>query len=163
MSEIPAKYIWLKGWKGSYAAILVHNPLTNDIGLGADPKWCERKYFKKGATKADVARYRFTVYEPGWYESREGWRTYKGQETPKRYWRVTRTTITEVTRDHVAQAIDGPKPGEPGEWYGETCECGTEVEGYDQDGWPYCNDHHPERFQLPAWQRMSRDERPVPA
>lgn len=160
-TSYPPKAITLAPWRGTYLAPCQWNPLSQTVTNTGE--FVQLKYEKLPNSSRESGRARKVgiIHTPGWYESREGYRTHNGQTTPKRYWRVTRTTVEEVTLEHVQQAIDGPAPGEPGEWFGDTCECGEPLQGYDEDGWPYCQDHHPERFQIPAWRTMT--DKPVPA
>jgi hypothetical protein len=52
-----------------------------------------------------------------------------------------------LTLDHLPDrawlkvAITGPDPGQPGAWYGHQCECGGEVAGFDNAGFPWCVTH----------------------
>ncbi len=127
--------ITIKNWRGSYMARLD----LNDRGT-FDREWGEVSKIVKGKPGTPSVRY-YNDLEPGWYETREGYRTYKGQDTPKQYHRVDELTATEITLTDVVAAITGPLPGQPGEWATDMCECGEPVASYTIEGYPKCETH----------------------
>ena len=121
-----------KNWRGTYVAKLT----TNDRGT-LDREWAE---ITQRATKGSPCRV-YGDLPAGWYEVREGYRTYQGKQTPKDYYRVTELTVEKVTFEHMASGIDGPTPGEYGEYGTDYCACGADVSTFDADGFPRCDNH----------------------
>jgi len=121
-----------KNWRGTYVARLT----TNDRGT-LDREWAE---VTQRASKGSPVRV-YGDLEAGWYEVREGYRTYHGELTPKVYYRVTELTVEKVTFEHMASGIDGPTPGELGEYGTDYCACGEDVSTFDADGFPRCDNH----------------------
>lgn len=78
---------------------------------------------------------------PGYYAAREG------KVAPWRFLAVSDLTVeplgaTDALRAHIGKAAAGPRPGEPGSWFGTVCECGSPVEWYTPAGFPICDDCH---------------------
>lgn len=134
-----------KHWRGTYVARLtegVRGPSRDFLSL--------RDVGKVEKLKTGGSRRVYRILEPGWYEVREGYATYRGQPTPKTVYRVTSTTVERMpdTFD-LLTALQGPNPGEPGEYFGDKCECGEPVETFDRDGWPHCADHPARNYDAP--------------
>ncbi len=122
----------------SYAARITAGKNT---GLHRD--WCDRE--TRGTKDGSPGAITFTLDGPGWFEYREGAEWHR-ECVGKRYLRVTEDTVERldgVTIVDMVVAVGGPLPGSPGEWRGDMCECGTEIFGYDQDGFPHCATHMP--------------------
>ncbi len=138
--------VTVRRWKGSYAARIT---ASGDTALHRD--WCPRENVK-GTAGAGSSTIIFTLEGAGWYEYRQGgkWqegRVVDGHKVEKRYLRVTvadgMKRLDGVTLEDMVAAVGGPPPGEPGEWRSERCECGQEVYGYTEVGFPHCQDHAP--------------------
>lgn len=132
-TNLPTPTIATKHWRGTYVARLsegVRGP-TRDF-----------QDVDKVEKLATGKRRLYKLQEPGFYEVREGYATYRGQPNPKTLYRVTSSTVEKLpdTFD-ILTALQGPNPGEPGEYFGEQCQCGADVETYDRNGWPQCGDH----------------------
>ncbi len=121
-------------WGGTYIARLE----LNDRGT-FDREWGTVSKIVKGKSGGSVRYY--SDLQPGWYESREGYRIYKGQPTAKTYHRVDALTVTVIDFETLVAALSGPLPGEHGEWGTDTCHCGAEVSEFDSDGYPKCAEH----------------------
>ena len=121
-----------KNWRGTYVARCT----INDRGT-LDREW---------ATITDKPRKGSPMrgygdLEVGWYETREGYRTHKGELTPKTYYRVDGLTARVIDFETFARAIQGPLPGQAGEHGDTQCRCGAEVATYTPDGFPRCEQH----------------------
>ena len=133
-----------KHWRGTYVARLLEGK------RGVEREWVNDPKIEKLTTGG--SRRLYTVTEPGWYEVREGYRTYQGRPNPPTVYRVTRTSVEPVTEPFdVLTALQGPNPGEPGELWSDRCECGEPVHRYDRDGWPTCQKH--DTTLTPEWVR----------
>ena len=140
--------ITLKHWRGTYLARLTINDRET-----FDRDWSDVSEILK--LKGAASQRRYSGLEPGWYESREGYRMHKGAVTPKQYWRVTETQAEPIDFEALCGAITGPLPGEDGEYGSDKCECGLEVVAYDVDGYPRCKAHElirdlADSFPVPA-------------
>ena len=121
-----------KNWRGTYVARCT----INDRGT-LDREWATvTDKPKKGSPMRGHGD-----LEAGWYETREGYRTHKGELTPKKYYRVDGLTARVIDFETFARAINGPLPGEDGEHGTDRCECGADVATFDPDGFPKCVDH----------------------
>jgi len=105
---------------------------------GEDVKYGLRREFESGTPVKSRHILVFEPVRPGWYEISECGR--------RRYVAVDELH-SEPIPDSAIGMLDrisgGPKPGEPGAWYGDRCACGAGVEGFDSDGWPWCSEHEP--------------------
>ena len=122
-------------WRGTYLAQLS----LNDRGT-LDRDWQEVSKVVKGTAGTVAVRY-YSDLHTGWYESREGYRMYQGQPTPKVYHRVDALTVTVIDFETLVAALSGPLPGSDGEWGTDRCKCGREVDTFDCDGFPRCQAH----------------------
>ena len=120
--------------KGSYCARIE----------GRDPQYHLAREFQDA--KATKGLLTFSDLAPGWYEVCEGYVKVGEKWTkPRAYYRVNGdvTKIADSLIGFIGDAAEGPTPGNPGEWYGDLCECGGPVEGFSSVGFPKCAEHMP--------------------
>ncbi len=122
-----------KNWRGTYVARCE----LNDRGT-IDREWAEISKVVKA--KGGSIRY-YSDLPAGWYETREGYKSYKAAATVKDYYRVTDLAVESITFEHFASALGGPVPGANGEYGTDYCACGAVVDTFDADGFPRCENH----------------------